>query len=77
MNCWCGRVYQQTFGWQPEDYPNVMWVGRHAVSLPISAKLSDDEVGSVIKAILAYSGKRADEKIGNALSGFLCIKPAF
>ena len=36
--------YQQTFGWRPEDYPNAMRIGRQTVSLPISAKLSDDEV---------------------------------
>ncbi|OQW92455.1 MAG: UDP-4-amino-4,6-dideoxy-N-acetyl-beta-L-altrosamine transaminase [Thiotrichaceae bacterium IS1] len=43
--------YQKTFGWRPEDYPNAMRVGRETVSLPISAKLSDGDVGDVIKAV--------------------------
>ena len=42
--------YQQTFGWQPEDYPNAMRVGRQTVSLPLSPKLSKQDVGDVITA---------------------------
>jgi dTDP-4-amino-4,6-dideoxygalactose transaminase len=43
--------YQHTFGWTPESYPNAMIIGRQTVSLPISAKLSDQEVDNVIKAV--------------------------
>ena len=43
--------YQQTFGWQPEDYPNAMRVGRQTVSLPLSAKLTDEDVGDVIDVV--------------------------
>jgi dTDP-4-amino-4,6-dideoxygalactose transaminase len=43
--------YQKTFGWQPEDYPNAMRIGRQIVSLPISAKLSEGDVRDVIKAV--------------------------
>ncbi len=43
--------YQQTFGWKPEDYPNAMRVGRQTVSLPISAKLTDEDVEDVISAV--------------------------
>ena len=35
-------VYQEKFGWQPADYPNATRVGRQTVSLPLSAKLSDE-----------------------------------
>lgn len=42
--------YQQTFGWQPEDYPNAMRIGRQTVSLPLSAKLTDEDVKDVIEA---------------------------
>jgi len=42
--------YQQTFGWQPEDYPEAMRVGRQTVSLPLSAKLTEEDVNDVIKA---------------------------
>lgn len=45
--------YQQTFGWQPESYPNAMRIGRETVSLPISAKLSNQEVGEVIDSVKA------------------------
>jgi len=48
--------YQRTFGWRPEDYPNALRIGRQTVSLPISAKLSDDEVGRVIEAVLNILG---------------------
>ena len=43
--------YQKTFGWQPEDYPNAMQIGRQTVSLPISAKLSTEQVHNVISAV--------------------------
>jgi dTDP-4-amino-4,6-dideoxygalactose transaminase len=43
--------YQKTFGWKPEDYPHAMRVGRSTVSIPISAKLSDRDVGDVIACI--------------------------
>ena len=49
--------YQQKFGWRPEDYPNAMQIGRQTVSLPISAKLSDEDVGSVIEAVCGVLGK--------------------
>jgi dTDP-4-amino-4,6-dideoxygalactose transaminase len=49
--------YQRTFGWRPEDYPNAMRIGRQTVSLPISAKLSVDEVGRVIEAVFRVLGK--------------------
>jgi len=43
--------YQKTFGWKPEDYPNAMRIGRQTVSLPISAKLADEDVGDVVEAV--------------------------
>jgi dTDP-4-amino-4,6-dideoxygalactose transaminase len=46
-------VYQQKFGWQPHDYPNAMRIGRQTVSLPLSAKLTDEEVSRVIEAVRA------------------------
>lgn len=50
------ELYQRTFGWRPEDYPNALRIGRQTVSLPISAKLSVDEVGRVIEAVLSILG---------------------
>ncbi len=43
--------YQQTFGWQPEDYPNAMRIGRQTVSLPLSPKLSNGDVEDVVTAV--------------------------
>jgi len=43
--------YRKTYGWTPEAYPNAMRAGRQTVSLPFSAKLSDDDVDDVIEAV--------------------------
>ncbi len=43
--------YQRTFGWQPEDTPNAMRIGRQTVSVPLSAKLTDADVRDVIEAV--------------------------
>ncbi len=43
--------YQRTFGWQPEHYPNAMRIGRQTVSLPLSPKLSNQDVKDVIEAV--------------------------
>jgi len=44
-------IYQERFGWRPEDYPHAMRVGRQTVSLPLSAKLTDEEVNRVVGAV--------------------------
>jgi dTDP-4-amino-4,6-dideoxygalactose transaminase len=43
--------YNQTFGWNPNDYPNAYQIGQSTVSLPISAKLTDKDVDDVIRAV--------------------------
>ncbi len=43
--------YQKKFGWKADDYPEAKAFGRETVSLPISAKLTDDDVEDVILAI--------------------------
>lgn len=43
--------YQDTFGWRPEDTPNATAIGRQTVSLPLSARLTDDDVEDVIRAV--------------------------
>lgn len=45
------RYYRQTFGYQPGDFPNAEWVGERTVSLPLSAKLTDQDVEDVIVAV--------------------------
>jgi dTDP-4-amino-4,6-dideoxygalactose transaminase len=43
--------YQNEFGWRPQDYPHAMKVGRSTVSIPISPKLSNQDVSDVIAAV--------------------------
>ncbi len=43
--------YQRTFGWRPEQYPSAAQIGRETVSIPLSAKLSDEDVEDVVAAI--------------------------
>jgi dTDP-4-amino-4,6-dideoxygalactose transaminase len=44
-------VYQRRFGWRPEDYRNAQAIGQSTASLPLSAKLSDEDVEDVIDAV--------------------------
>jgi len=48
--------YKDVFGWRPEDYPHAMRIGRQTVSLPLSAKLTDEDVDDVIKAVRRHLG---------------------
>ncbi len=43
--------YRRAFGWRPEDYPRAREIGRHTVSIPLSAKLTDDDVDDVVRAV--------------------------
>jgi len=43
--------YREKFGWQPDDYPNALRIGRETVSLPIGPKLEDEDVEDVIAAV--------------------------
>ncbi len=49
--------YQQAYGWRPEDYPNAMQIGRQTVSLPLSPKLSDEDVSYVISSVRDVLGR--------------------
>lgn len=43
--------YQRTLAWSPDDYPNARDYGRETLSLPFSAKLTDEDVEDVIGAV--------------------------
>jgi dTDP-4-amino-4,6-dideoxygalactose transaminase len=43
--------YRESFGWRPTDYPHAMRIGRQTASLPLSSKLTDEDVGDVIRAV--------------------------
>lgn len=42
--------YRERFGWEPEQWPNAMRIGRQTVSIPLSPRLSDEDVSRVIAA---------------------------
>ena len=43
--------YRDAFGWSVDEYPSARDIGRRTVSLPLSARLSDDDVSDVIEAL--------------------------
>ena len=43
--------YQKTFGYKRDDFPNAAYVSERTISLPLSAKLTDEDVNDVIKAV--------------------------
>ncbi len=43
--------YQERLGWKPEAYPEAARIGRQIVSLPISARLEEQDVSDVISAV--------------------------
>ena len=43
--------YRDRFKYVPEDFPNATWMSERTASLPLSPKLSDDDVQDVIGAV--------------------------
>ncbi len=43
--------YQEAFGWKAGDYPHARRIGRQTVSLPLSPRLTDEDVQDVIDAV--------------------------
>jgi len=43
--------YQETFGYQKDDYPNAAYISDRTVSIPFSAKLTEKDVQDVIDAV--------------------------
>ncbi|MBU4268993.1 MAG: DegT/DnrJ/EryC1/StrS family aminotransferase [Acidobacteria bacterium] len=43
--------YQLTYGYKPGDFPNADWISERTVSLPLSPKLSNEDVADVIAAV--------------------------
>ncbi len=44
--------YRRRFGWKPQDYPNALSYGRETVSLPLSPKLTGQDVDDVVSAVM-------------------------
>jgi len=53
------RYYRERFGWRVDDYPNARRIGRQTISLPLSPRLSERDVESVIDAVREVLGARA------------------
>jgi dTDP-4-amino-4,6-dideoxygalactose transaminase len=52
------KFYRETYGYKEGDFPNAEAVGETTLSLPLSAKLTDEDVGDVIEAVReCYSAK--------------------
>ena len=43
--------YRETFGFQTNDFPTASYISERTVSLPLSAKLTDEDVDDVIQAV--------------------------
>ena len=43
--------YRETFGFQTNDFPTATYISKRTVSLPLSAKLTDEDVADVIAAV--------------------------
>ncbi|RJQ32878.1 MAG: DegT/DnrJ/EryC1/StrS family aminotransferase [Actinobacteria bacterium] len=43
--------YQKTYLYKEGDFPNAEWISNRTVSIPLSAKLSEDDVDDVIEAV--------------------------
>lgn len=45
------QYYQKKFNYKKGDFPNAEWISDRTVSLPLSAKLTNDDVEDVIKVV--------------------------
>ncbi len=43
--------YQEHFGYKRDDFPNAAFISDRTISLPLSAKLTDEDVSDVIEAV--------------------------
>lgn len=43
--------FQRMFAYNPEDFKNAEWISARTVSIPLSAKLTDDDVEDVVQAV--------------------------
>lgn len=43
--------YRKTCGFKPDDFPNAKYISNRTISLPLSPKLTDEDVGDVVEAV--------------------------
>jgi len=49
------RYYRKQFAYKRGDFPNAEWISDRTVSIPLSAKLTDEDVEDVIKTVKAVT----------------------
>ena len=45
------EYYRERYGFKPDDFPKALYVSERTISLPLSTKLTDDDVQDVIDAV--------------------------
>jgi len=45
------EYYRERYGFKPDDFPKALYVSERTISLPLSTKLTDDDVQDVIEAV--------------------------
>jgi len=60
-------AYQKRFGWAPEEWPNAKKISQQTVSLPLSPKMSDSDVGDVIEAVRGALNRQNAKRVPYAL----------
>jgi dTDP-4-amino-4,6-dideoxygalactose transaminase len=51
------QYYRKRYGFKPDDFPNARYVSERTISLPLSTKLTDDDVQDVIEAVRNVFGR--------------------
>jgi dTDP-4-amino-4,6-dideoxygalactose transaminase len=65
--------YRETFGYHEGMFPHAEEIGANTLSLPLSAKLSDGDVGRVIAAVReVLSGGQRPRAVGGVLTATTC-----
>ena len=45
------RYYREAFGYRPDEFPHSTWISERTMSLPLSPKLTDEDVEHVVTAV--------------------------
>ena len=51
------QYYCERYGFKPDDFPKALYVSERTISLPLSTKLTDDDVQDVIDAVKNVLGR--------------------
>jgi len=54
--------YQKTYGYKKGAFPNAEWISERTVSLPLSAKLSDEDINDVVTAVKSILVTKSEKK---------------